>query len=95
MSELDDIKHYNGIEEDPGGAYVYHDDVEPLIAELEAESERLKVCGNCQHFDAEEFQYCAHPETLDAGYDGDMPYYISAPDKCDFTPSRWTERGQS
>jgi len=59
---------------------------------LEVEIERLKVCGNCLHFAAEEFQFCAHPETLDAGYDGDMPYYISAPDKCDFTPTRWEAR---
>ena len=67
-------------------------DREQRIAELEAENERLKVCGNCQHFAAEEFQYCSHPSTLDAGWDGDMPYYISAPDKCSFTPSRWAER---
>jgi len=45
------------------------------IAELEAENERLKVCGNCKWFRAEEFQY-----------------YISAPDKCDFTPTRWEKR---
>ena len=68
----------------------YADDA---IAELEEENERLRVCGNCKHFDAEEFQYCNHPKTLDAGWDGDRPYYISAPDKCSFTPSRWAERG--
>lgn len=65
------------------------------IAELEAENERLRVCGNCKWFRAEEYQFCAHPETLDAGYDGDMPYYISAPDKCDFTPSRWATREET
>ena len=60
------------------------------IAELEAENERLKVCGNCKWFRAEEYQYCGHPEAPGnaAGYE----YYISAPDKCDFTPSRWETR---
>ena len=76
---------YSSIE----GAIQREERLRERIAELEAEVERLKVCGNCKHFAAEEFQYCAHPETLDHGYDGDMPYYISAPDKCDFTPTRW------
>ena len=62
------------------------------IAELDAENKRLRCCGNCVHFDAEEFQYCSHPSTLDAGWDGDMPYYISVPDQCRFTPSRRAER---
>ena len=60
------------------------------VAELEAENERLKVCGNCKWFRAEEYQYCGHPEAPGnaAGYE----YYISAPDKCDFTTSRWETR---
>jgi hypothetical protein len=46
----------------------------------------LKCCGNCKWFRAVEYQECGHP---DVPYEN---YYISAPDKCDFTPSRWTPR---
>jgi hypothetical protein len=60
--------------------------------EAEATVERLHVCGNCKWFRTEEYQYCG---LLDIprymAYEHE--YYISAPDKCDFTPSRWAERG--
>jgi len=57
----------------------------------EATIERLRVCGNCKWFRAEEFQYCGLPD-IPGHMAYDHEYYISAPDKCDFTPSRWTER---
>jgi len=81
------LEHAKGCEKRPENRLMER------IAELEEENERRAVCGNCKHFAAEEFQYCNHPSTLDAGWDGDRPYYISAPDKCDFTPSRWDKRG--
>jgi hypothetical protein len=54
--------------------------------QAEAELAALKCCGNCKWFRAVEYQECGHP---DVPYEN---YYISAPDKCDFTPSRWTPR---
>ena len=68
------------------------DELIHMVGLLKTEVERLKVCGNCKWFDAEEFQFYAHPETLEDNYHADDPYYISAPDKCDFTPTRWTNR---
>ena len=63
---------------------------------MNAELAALKCCGNCRWFRAEEYQYCGCPETLAAEGRNyyDQPYYISAPDKCDFTPSRWTARSE-
>lgn len=61
---------------------------EKLVA-LRAENERLECCGNCKWFRAEEYQNCGHRDvpTYEQG-----EYYISAPDKCDFAPSRWEAR---
>lgn len=60
------------------------------LAALSAENERLKCCGNCKWFRAEEYQNCGHHDvpTYEQG-----EYYISAPDKCDFAPNRWEARG--
>lgn len=59
------------------------------IAELEAQVETLKVCGNCSHFmrDAE-YQSCdvSRPGCVD-------PEYVSAWNPCELEPSRW-EKGE-
>ena len=60
-----------------------------LREKYRAELAALKCCGNCKWFRAEEYQYCGLPDI--PGYKtADHEYYISAPDECDFTPSRWT-----
>ena len=56
---------------------------------MNAELAALKCCGNCKWFRAEEYQYCGLPD-IPGYHAGDHEYYISAPDECDFTPSRWT-----
>lgn len=58
------------------------------IAELKAENERLKVCGNCA-YENQWFGSC------DDDVDEALPDsgVVAPPDSCHFTPSRWTERG--
>ena len=58
------------------------------IDKLEAENERLRVCGNCEHMRAEEFCRCNHPD-LDTW---DEQHYVGPSDRCEFTPSRWQPR---
>ncbi|HET6496842.1 MAG TPA: hypothetical protein VFH61_15915 [Thermoleophilia bacterium] len=65
-----------------------------IAALADAAIESLKCCGNCKWYAAEEFQYCDEPERHEIAlrWVDPEPYYISAPDHCDFTPSRWKER---
>jgi hypothetical protein len=71
------------------------------IAELEAENERLKCCGNCKYLKTEVtrtytiqiFHGQSFPtsRTMQCSEDGEdiLPWYRN----CHFAPSLWAERG--
>ena len=64
------------------GYAAHAQEVAPRIAALEAEVERLRCCGNCEHL-------CENNATLWPCSEGGWTKPI---DPCRFTPSRWTER---
>ena len=107
MSELDRLREeYRTITEDSEDMFIAKDFVDRIVAALEADVERLKVCGNCEHQD------------IDVDFDWGLPYVryecdchfpgedfpeendwtqgkdwgaARNYDRCHFTPSRWTE----
>ena len=83
MSELDRLRY--AWLDSPGAdlaATTYIGALQDRIAALEAENERLKVCGNCKHAILGA-KSCTEESSV----------YAIAYDPCHFTPSRWTERG--
>lgn len=82
-------------------------DADYRIAALEAENERLKCCGNCEHYDHMKRSYDPCEEECDSrptddtpypeGYDHDESLFdgMNAWDSCHWTLSRWTAREEA
>ena len=66
------------------GQHLSHDAVREKVAVLEAEVERLRVCGNCGHRRWEGL--CQWDDELSEEFDD------WGSDHCHFAPSRWTAR---
>jgi len=77
VNELDDVQTTIGV----------IDGLRSRIAALEAENERLRVCGNCWAYGLA-FSDCNDDpdEELPEGAE------VEACGPCHFTPSRWTEK---
>ena len=80
MTDLDKAREELEYQTHQGDRYDVRQAADAIIAALEAEVERLKVCGNCRHWS--DFDLCAV-----GGHDNFM-----GNDACHFTPSRWQRR---
>lgn len=81
--------------------YTALEKADAAIEALEAELERLKVCGSCEHCNPKgpwcrEASNLWNFEAAEAGWDwlltdGSINDRVGLHFKCHFTPSRWTE----
>ena len=77
----------NDLNEDPAfeqGRSYLRDFADDAIAELEAERDALKCCGNCEEWNEAGGRCYAN---------SDKVTWTKHYDHCHFTPSRWVERG--
>jgi len=87
MSALDEYRSWTPPEPGLAGVVPRHL-ADAAIAELDAEVERLKCCGNCSWGSLEDFAFmCGHKN--DDSVPGDWGGDVHADDPCHFTPSRW------
>ena len=93
MSDYDEVREMYELSASEGVQAIV-EAADERIASLEAENERLKVCGNCNHIDPWWDEISCESgcwiHTMPSGHSFETSS-VGFDDHCHFTPSRWAD----